>query len=182
MAPRGKEEADSAGEARQNAYYRQAAAQYTPALERLARAYEADGDLRRDLLQDIHLALWRSFAGFDGKCALRTWTYRVAHNVAATHVVQRRRAARLMSLEEMDDTPDPDNPEGMTGDRQVLDRLMILIRTLKAPDSQVILLYLEEFDAAAIAEITGLSPGNVATRIHRIKALLARRFRDRSAS
>jgi RNA polymerase sigma-70 factor (ECF subfamily) len=31
-------------------------------------------------------------------------------------------------------------------------------------------------DAASIGEITGLSPGNVATKIHRIKNILARRF------
>jgi RNA polymerase sigma-70 factor (ECF subfamily) len=39
---------------------------------------------RRDLLQEIHLALWRSFATFDDRCSLRTWVYRVAHNVATS--------------------------------------------------------------------------------------------------
>ena len=38
------------------------------------------------------------------------------------------------------------------------------------------LLYLEELEASAIAEITGLSPANVATRISRIKRVLARQF------
>ena len=33
------------------------------------------------------------------------------------------------------------------------------------------LLYLEDLDAGAIGEITGLSAGAVATRIHRIKVL-----------
>ena len=36
--------------------------------------------------------------------------------------------------------------------------------------------YLEGLDAAATAEITGISPGNVATKIHRIKNMLAQRF------
>jgi RNA polymerase sigma-70 factor (ECF subfamily) len=45
--------------------YREAADAYGAALERLARAYEADAEIRRDLLQDIHIALWRSFAGFN---------------------------------------------------------------------------------------------------------------------
>jgi DNA-directed RNA polymerase specialized sigma24 family protein len=40
--------------------YEEVAADYGAALDRLARAYEADPDKRRDLLQDIHLALWRS--------------------------------------------------------------------------------------------------------------------------
>jgi DNA-directed RNA polymerase specialized sigma24 family protein len=42
--------------------YQEVADTYGPALDRLARAYEADPEARRDLLQDIHLQLWRSFA------------------------------------------------------------------------------------------------------------------------
>jgi RNA polymerase sigma-70 factor (ECF subfamily) len=34
-------------------------------------------------------------------------------------------------------------------------------------------------DAASTAEITGLSPANVAMRIHRIKNILAKRFQQR---
>jgi RNA polymerase sigma-70 factor, ECF subfamily len=53
--------------------YEEAVAAYGPALERLARAYEADPERRRDLLQEIHVALWQSFERFDNRCALRTW-------------------------------------------------------------------------------------------------------------
>jgi RNA polymerase sigma-70 factor (ECF subfamily) len=55
---------------------------------------------------------------------------------------------------------------------------MAIIHRLGPPDRQVALLYLEDLDAAAIGEITGLSPGAVATKIHRLKALLARRFAE----
>jgi RNA polymerase sigma-70 factor (ECF subfamily) len=51
-----------------------------------------------------------------------------------------------------------------------------LIQRLKPLERQVIVGYLEDMDAASIGEITGLSPGNVAMRIHRIKNILARRF------
>jgi RNA polymerase sigma-70 factor (ECF subfamily) len=51
-----------------------------------------------------------------------------------------------------------------------------MIQSLKPLDRQVILSYLEGMDAAAIGEITGLAAGNVATKIHRIKTVLARRF------
>jgi RNA polymerase sigma-70 factor (ECF subfamily) len=43
------------------------------------------------------------------------------------------------------------------------------------------LLYLEDFDAASIAEITGLWACAVATRIHRVKELLSRQFRPGDA-
>jgi len=60
--------------------------------------------------------------------------------------------------------------------RRALDRLHTLIRKLKPLDCQVMLLYLEQLDAASIAEITGLSAANVATKVRRIKQLLIQRF------
>jgi RNA polymerase sigma-70 factor, ECF subfamily len=156
--------------------YREAAAAYGAAIERLARASEADGDLRRDLLQEIHLALWRSFAGWDGRCSMRTWVYRVAHNAATSHSLRQRRIHShvLVSLEELDHLPDPSAPDA--SHQEALGRLLTLVQRLKPLDRQVILSYLEGMDAAAIGEITGLAPGNVATKIHRIKNILTRAF------
>jgi RNA polymerase sigma-70 factor (ECF subfamily) len=163
-------------EASQDDRYREAAAAYGAALERLARAYEADPDHRRDLLQEIHLALWRSFAGWDARCSLRTWVYRVSHNAATSHAMRQRRvnAHVLVSLEELDHLPGPPAPDA--GHQQSLSRLLALVQQLKPLDRQVILSYLEGMDAAAIGEITGLAPGNVATKIHRIKNILTRAF------
>jgi RNA polymerase sigma-70 factor (ECF subfamily) len=165
-------------QAGQDERYSAAAAEFGGAIERLARAYEAQADPRRDLIQDIHVALWRSLAGFDGRCSLRTWVYRVAHNTAASHVRTRRRwrPERGATLETLAEAPAAADPEAAAGERQALTRLMALIHALAPPDRQVALLYLEDLDAAAIGEITGLKPGAVATKIHRLKALLARRF------
>ena len=55
----------------QDDLYRKAVNEYGAALERLARAYEAGPEDRRDLLQEIHIALWRSFTGFDERCFMR---------------------------------------------------------------------------------------------------------------
>ena len=162
----------------QDNLYQQAADEYGAALERLARAYEADPEARRDLLQEIHIGLWRSFAGFEHRCSMRTWIYRVAHNVSASHVLGQRRSRSqlLVGLEELANMPDLINGRDAADRNQALDRLLKLIQTLKPLDKQVILSYLEGLDAAAIAEITGISAGNVATKIHRIKSILARRF------
>lgn len=158
--------------------YAQAASAFAPALERLAHAYEANPDTRRDLLQEIHIALWRSFAGFDQRCSLRTWVYRVAHNVGATHITRQRRgrAQELVALEEVEAYPDPVSGQAVADRSVALERLFALIQRLKPLDRDVILSYLEGLDASAMAEITGLSPGNIATKIHRIKTVLTRMF------
>lgn len=165
---------------RQGSLYEEAAQNYGAALERLARAYEADADLRRDLLQEIHVALWRSFGGFDGRCSLRTWIYRVAHNVGASHVLRWRRVRgqELVGLEELEDLPDTNGALQAADRSHALDRLLELIQRLKPLDRHVILSYLEGLDAVSIGEITGLSAGNVATKTHRIKNMLARQFQQ----
>jgi RNA polymerase sigma-70 factor (ECF subfamily) len=165
------------GPANQDALYNASAEQFGPSLERLARAYEADPEKRRDLIQETHLQLWRSFERYDGRCSLRTWVYRIAHHVAASHVIRERRTfSRLVTLEDLEALPDEAaGPEAATR-RLNLDRLLALIQLLKPLDRQLIVCYLEELDAASIGEITGLSPGNVAIRIHRIKNILAKRF------
>jgi len=162
----------------QDALYEEAAAEYGPALERLAHAYEAEPETRRDLLQEIHIAVWRSFASFDGRCSRRTWIYRIAHNVATSHVIKQRRAKGqgLIGLEEMETLPDTRSGHETADRNQDLARLMEFIQRLKPLDRQVILSYLEGLDAASIGEITGLSARYVSTKIYRIKEVLARRF------
>ena len=170
-------------EASQDELYRGAADKYGSALERLARAYEIDPEKRRDLIQEIHFQLWRSFQRFDARCSARTWVYRVAHHVAASHVIRERKIfAKLASLEELEMLPDKDQGQFAADQRINLERLSILIQRLKPLDRQVIISYLEDMDAASIGEITGLSPANVAMRIHRIKNILARQFREGGSS
>ena len=156
--------------------YERAAAEFSPALSRLARGYEADPEKRRDLLQEIHLALWRSLEGFDARCSLRTWVYRVAHNAGATYIARQKRgrSQMLVGLEELEAVA---LPAGHSDEAVVLDQITELIQSLKPLDRQVILSYLEGMDAAAIGELTGLSAGNVATKVHRIKAILARQIK-----
>jgi RNA polymerase sigma-70 factor (ECF subfamily) len=163
--------------------YREASAAYGAALSRLARAYEAEPEKRGDLLQEIHLAIWKSLGRFGGSCSLRTWVFRVAHNVAASHVLRERRRnrVRMVGLEELDAVAvEPDAAQAVAQD-QALARLTDLIRSLMPVDRQVILSYLEGMDGEAISELTGLSTSNVATKVHRIKEVLRKRFDARDA-
>ncbi len=113
---------------------------------------------------------------FDGRCSLRTWAYRVAHNVATSHLI-RHAGLRFVELEEIAAEVDL---EAVVDRRLVMERVLKLIHALPPMERQLIILYLEGLDATAIAEITGLSTGNVATRVHRIKQILAVRFHERS--
>jgi RNA polymerase sigma-70 factor (ECF subfamily) len=163
----------------QSRLYDEAVEAFGAAIERLARSYELDARKREDLLQNIHLNLWRSLDRFDGQCSLRTWVYRVAHNVAATHVMdeRRRRSRPLVGLDDLDVRDAGIQPDADRG--VLLSRLMELIQRLRPLDRELVILYLEGLSAAEIADVVGISAGNVATRIGRIKALLSHQANER---
>ena len=160
--------------------YLEAVTAHGAALERLARAYERDLDGRRDLLQEIHIALWRSLARFDGRCSLRTWVYRVAHNTATSKTLRPRASAPIfVALDDsLESLPDAAGSEETLDRGLALNRVYELIQRLRPLDRQVILLYLEALDAKSIGDITGLSAMNVATKIGRLKRILASRFHE----
>ncbi|MGV7208662.1 RNA polymerase sigma factor [Oxalobacteraceae bacterium A2-2] len=162
--------------------YREVASRHGAELARFVHGYERAPARRQELLQDVHVALWQSLATFRGQCSLRTWAYRVAHNVCASHVQRSLRTVERLDL-------DLDGQAGRVADEQAdmaiterrldLERLLALVHRLAPLDRAVMLLYLEDMEAAAIGEITGLSARNVATKVHRIKAALAQQLRSR---
>jgi RNA polymerase sigma-70 factor (ECF subfamily) len=157
--------------------YAAASREFGRALDRLAAGYEADPDRRHDLRQEIHLQLWRSLELYDGRCSLKTWTFRVAHNTAVSYVNrERRRNFPLISLEEIDPPAPAVGPEPDLDRQRSLQQLSAFIRQLKPLDRQIMISYLEEMDIATIADITGLSPANLRMKIHRIKNILSSRF------
>ncbi len=167
-------ERDLAG---QDALFEKVAAEFAAPLTRLARAHEVDPHLQQDLLQEIHIALWRSLSAFGGRCSLRTWVYRVAHNVAATHVKRnrRRQAHRLTTLDEIDVAGDTLDVDAELDAGRAMQKINALIQALKPLDQQVIILHLEGLPADEIADITGISPANTHTKLTRIRQLLTER-------
>jgi RNA polymerase sigma-70 factor (ECF subfamily) len=91
-------------------------------------------------------------------------------------VTRRRGAPTFLSLDELEAVSDGVDHEQQAGNRLALDQLIALIHKLDPLERQVISLYLEGLDGATIGDITGISAGNVATKVHRIKNVLRRQF------
>ncbi|MEM6556313.1 MAG: sigma-70 family RNA polymerase sigma factor [Pseudomonadota bacterium] len=164
-----------------NTRYHEAADQFAHAMQRLARATEANAERRLDLLQDMHFQLWKSLSAFDGRCSLKTWVYRVIHNVAASHVDrERRRPVMGIDFDELDQMPGLTDLSGLVERDDALARLHAWIRKLKPTDRQIMTLYLEDLSAAEMSEVTGFKPGAIATRISRLKSKLAQDFKEAS--
>jgi RNA polymerase sigma-70 factor, ECF subfamily len=173
----GHENSSGAVVPKRNTLYETAANEFGPALDRLAAGYESDTEKRRDLKQEIHFNLWKSFEYYDQRCSLKTWSFRVAHNVAVSYVnKERRKRAIFESLEEIEQTALGEHHQPDIDQDRALKQLSELILKLKPLDRQIMISYLEEMDTATIADITGLSIANVRMKIHRAKNILSRHF------
>jgi RNA polymerase sigma factor (sigma-70 family) len=153
------------------------------AIWRLCRFREHDTDARRDLYQDIALALWQALPDFRGEASERTWALRIAHNVAATHVgrAARQRQRTVPAADEQTlETGSADAPRGIDPERRL--DLFARLAALDVPSQQLVLLHLEGLTTREIADVTGLTPTNVTTRLNRLRVRLSGESSDAASS
>ena len=155
------------------------------ALERVAGTFEADPSKRDDLFQEICLAVWRALPRFRGESSERTFVFRIAHNRGLSHASRQLRRGRLEgdSLDELlpsgrgtalaDPRHDPE-ASALARDRRRI--LAAAIRALPLAARQVLTLDLEGLPHREIAEVLGISEGNVAVRLHRARHALRERL------
>jgi len=158
--------------------------QYRAALWRLANSYEADPAAREDLFQEIALAVWEAIPGFRGESGERTWLYRIAHNVAISAAVSRkRRKSREVELPDSDHPPSTaELPDCALLRQEQRERMLAAIRELPTIDRQIIVLHLEGLNYREIEQIAGLTEAAIATRLSRIRDRLIMRIRGKEAS
>lgn len=141
---------------------------------KVARAYCRSSHDVEDVVQEIIGQMWRSFPRYDGKRPFATWAYRIALNVAISAMRARLRH-RAGSLDP-ESVPEPvcqsEAPEMAAMVREVFD----VIDQFDAWDRALILLYLDDFSNAEIAEILGISVTNVSTSLSRLRKRLARKL------
>ncbi len=125
-------------------------------------------DDQQDLAQEIRVQLWRAFPKYDSTRTFSTWMYQVALNTAISWSrqakLQKQRFAEVESLNEIPANPQPEDDESQ--------HLYNLIEGLDELSRALLLLTIDDRSHVEIGEILGISPGNVATKISRIKAKL----------
>ena len=136
---------------------------------KVANTYGFRSQDRDDLAQEITTQLWRAFPGYDPQRAFSTWMYRIALNVAISHVRSSNRHGRhSVPLDDaLHDVAD-ENSADHEADQQVR-ALHQFIAQLDKLNRALLLLYMEDQSYRQIAEILGISETNVATKISRLK-------------
>ena len=139
--------------------------EYERVIYKVCYLYTTKSVTLNDLYQEAVLNIWRAFPKFRHECKISTWIYRITLNTCISFIRKEKNVPEIVSLTQ--------EAEWLTeeGDsfREMLVELYRLINCLGQLDKSIILLYLENKDYAEIAEITGLTVTNVATKLSRIK-------------
>ncbi len=141
-------------------------------LHKVASSYARTAQDRQDLAQEMAVQLWRSFERFDGRGKFSTWMYRVALNVAISHVRSEMTRTRHVVPGEpglLELVADPAGPPD--DDLRLLYEAMERLDEL---DRALLILHLDGHRYDTIAEILGISETNVGTKLARLKQKLRR--------
>lgn len=143
---------------------------------RLCMGYVNDEDLAKDLVQETFISVFQQLSIFRGEASVGTWVYRIASNICLKQINLEKRMPRSEIPYSMTDNDNDTLSEKIEKDKMT-DFLYKCISELPETERIIISMELENVKQAEIAEILGISAGNVRIKIHRIKEKLTEKFR-----
>lgn len=158
----------------QTTEYQAVIQQHKGIIYKVASSYCKVEDDKQDLIQEIMIQVWRSFASYNPAFQRSTWMYRIALNVAISYYRKRSRR-RHISEPLSEHLLEIAEPDGLPQEQQH-QLLQRCISELNEVDKALMMLYLEEYSYKDIAEILGISETNVSTKVYRIKEKIKQRF------
>jgi RNA polymerase sigma-70 factor, ECF subfamily len=145
--------------------------QHRDALYRICCAYVRDEADRQDIYQELLIHIWKSLDAFRGQANLGTWLYRVGVNTCLGWLRREKRRSQMLERagEERQVVEANSAAPPVPSREEYLQQLYIRIAELPPVDRLLVSLYLEEMNTTQMAEVLGISEGNVRVKLHRIK-------------
>jgi RNA polymerase sigma-70 factor (ECF subfamily) len=138
---------------------------------RLCMGYANDTDAAKDLAQETFIKVWKQLPKFRNESSIGTWIFRIASNTCLRQIQKDKKMPKSeLPLEIKDEILD-------TSIEKDIQCLYQYISELQEVERIIISLELEDMNQKEIAEIVGLSEGNVRVKIHRIKEKLTQKFK-----
>lgn len=139
---------------------------YALAYRKTSNAADAE-----DLAQEIFLQFYRKLPLFRGDAALSTWLYRVALNRAASYRRTNWREERQNESWEPEAPPDDEQADTRLLNAERRQAVLSAMAKLRTHEREVLeLFYFQRHSTARLAEILGLAPRGVETRLRRARA------------
>jgi RNA polymerase sigma-70 factor (ECF subfamily) len=138
---------------------------------RLCMGYANDTDVAKDLAQETFIKVWKQLPKFRNESSIGTWIFRIASNTCLRQIQKESKMPKSELPLEIKDEISETNIE------KDIQFLYQCISELQEVERIIISLELEDMNQKEIAEIVGLSEGNVRVKIHRIKEKLIQKFK-----
>ena len=130
--------------------------------------YTGDDETANDLMQETFMKVWQNLDKFRNQALISTWIYRIAVNTCLSYLRVEKRQAK----DELTDSIIETKSEEVSDKNEQVDTLYKCIAQLQENERIIITMVLDELPYAEIAEISGISEGNLRVKIHRIKQKL----------
>lgn len=127
--------------------------------------YADDTEDRKDLRQEILAEAWKSYPKFEGRSKFSSWLYRIGLNVAFARLRKKEKHDHV-TLE--NSTLEGEDPSQMTN----MELLTAILNVLQPIEKSIVLFLVEGYEQQEIAEMLGLSYGNVRVKINRLRLKL----------
>jgi RNA polymerase sigma-70 factor (ECF subfamily) len=134
----------------------------------LCYGYTGDEDAANDLMQETFMKVWQNLEKFRNQALISTWIYRIAVNTCLSYLRVEKRQAK----DELTDNIIETKQEELSDKNEQVDQLYKCISKLEENERIIITMVLDEVPYPEIAEISGISEGNLRVKIHRIKVKL----------
>lgn len=154
-------------------------------LYRLARSIIRNDSEAEDIVQETYVTAFAHLGSFRGEATLATWLSRIAINEALGRLRKKRRAQAVMSEQTASEAhiiPFPlnagsDDPERTMAQRQIL--ALVEQATDALPDvyrTVFVARVIEGLSLEETADLLGIKPQTVKTRLHRARSLVRRQL------
>ena len=138
---------------------------------RVCMGYANDTAAAKDLAQETFIKVWKQLPNFRNESSIGTWIFRIASNTCLRQIQKDKKMPKSeLPLEIKDEILE-------TNIEKDIQLLYQYISELQEVERIIISLELEDMHQKEIAEIVGLSEGNVRVKIHRIKEKLTQKFK-----
>ena len=150
-------------------------------LYRIARSVLRDNTDAEDVVQEAYAAAFNHLKGYRGESSLAAWLSRIALNEALGRLRHKRTVENFAALEEITEgaviqfplSAQNDDPERTMAQRQILQ--LIERATDALPDVYRLVFVTRVIEGMSVeetAELLGIKPETVKTRLHRARQLL----------
>jgi len=140
---------------------------------RICHAYSRDSDEKKDLFQEVMIAIWKSLPSFEGRASASTWIYRITLNTCMrSRLKLDRHQTNHIKLSSVHFDTIPEKGDDQKEKQILLARMHTCIQQLKDTEKNIVILFLEEIHYKEIASITGVTENYVAVHMKRIKGKL----------